>query len=124
MTIEEFKKSAKSMSCIELNPPENSPAQSTNSQQQQIPSKLEALVSHFQPNSNQQSHPTRIPPKQNIMTIINQHFGNKKQNLSAEQINKIQEAIIQLNRNTIKSENGELYIEADTEINLPDLNDI
>lgn len=124
MTIEEFKKSAKSMSCIELNPPENSPAQSTNSQQQQIPSKLEALVSHFQPNSNQQSHPIRIPPKQNIMTIINQHFGNKKQNLSAEQINKIQEAIIQLNRNTIKSENGELYIEADTEINLPDLNDI
>lgn len=118
MTIEDFKKSATSISYIELN------SQQAPQNSQNLGSKIEAAFSRLQSNQNHPTRPTRIPQRQNLNAFINQYFNRNSTELSEDKIQKLQDAIKRLNTGSIKADNGELYIEAGTELNLPDFDEI
>ena len=118
MTIEDFKKSAKSISYIELN------SQQAPQNSQNLGSKIEAAFSRLQSNQNHPTRPTRIPQRQTLNAFINQYFNQNSTALSEDKIQKLQDAIKRLNAGLIKSDNGELYLEAGSEINLPDFDEI
>ena len=121
MTINEFKKAATLVTCIELNPQEQ--AQNNPSNSNNVGGKIQSLLSQM--NS---SHPPRpylsSGQRENLNSFINRYIEQQGVTPSKANFQKVLNALRQLNPDAVKTENGELYLDTGTEINLPDFDDI
>lgn len=121
MTIDEFKKATKNVSCIELNPQEQ--AQNRPNSSNNTGGKIQSLLSQM--NS---SHPPRphlsSGQRENLNSFINRYIVQQGVTPSKANFQKVLNALRQLNPDAVKTENGEMYLDAGTEINLPDFDDI
>ena len=121
MTIDEFKKATKNVSCIELNPQEQ--AQNRPNSSNNTGGKIQSLLSQM--NS---SHPPRphlsSAQRENLNSFINRYIVQQGVTPSKANFQKVLNALRQLNPDAVKTENGEMYLDAGTEINLPDFDDI
>ena len=74
------------------------------------------------------SHPPRphlsSGQRENLNSFINRYIVQQGVTPSKANFQKVLNALRQLNPDAVKTENGEMYLDAGTEINLPDFDDI
>lgn len=121
MTIDEFKKAATLVTCIELNPQEQ--AQSNQNNSNDTGGKIQSLLSRI--NSQQPSRPALTSEqRENLISFAHRYIAQHGITPSKANVQKILNALRELNPDAVKTENGEMYLDAGTEINLPDFDDI
>ena len=121
MTIDEFKKAATLVTCIELNPQEQ--AQSNQNNSNDTGGKIQSLLSRI--NSQQPSRPVLTSEqRENLISFAHRYIAQHGITPSKTNVQKILNALRELNPDAVKTENGEMYLDAGTEINLPDFDDI
>ena len=121
MTIDEFKKAATLVTCIELNPQEQ--AQSNQNNSNDTGGKIQSLLSRI--NSQQPSRPVLTSEqRENLISFAHRYIAQHGITPSKANVQKILNALRELNPDAVKTENGEMYLDAGTEINLPDFDDI
>lgn len=85
--------------------------------------KIQSLLSRI--NSQQPSRPVLTSEqRENLISFAHRYIAQHGITPSKANVQKILNALRELNPDAVKTENGEMYLDAGTEINLPDFDDI